>query len=452
MRHVFLDSFLRKRLILLGLLLGSAVCYANDAANRLFQEGQRAERAGDKVHAYILYARAAALDPANSKVLSRKDALAAAMAETVETSLDADPEEDADIDARLASDAPDPGPAEELDPRELEISRLALPAPRLQAPPGTKNFNIRATGQAVFQQVAQAFGIQLVFERDYQDTPIFSFHTGEMTMAQAFRTVEAMTNSLVVPVSEHVALVVRDTAQRRSDTTAFMFTSIPIPERISIQDAQEIVTAVQQTLQIKTISMDAGRHMVFLRDSVAKVIAARQIFEDLSRLRAQVEVDVELLAVTKTSSLGIGLTLPNSTTIANFGNFLQNAVSPGGMTNFLTFGGGKTLFGLGVASAQAFATLARSSTDTVFSSQMVTLDGQPATLHVGERYPIITNQYVGVPTGTTGQVYAPPPTVNFQDLGLVLKVTPSVHAGGEITLDVEADYTVLGELGLAGMS
>jgi general secretion pathway protein D len=218
-----------------------------------------------------------------------------------------------------------------------------------------------------------------------------------------------------------------------------------------VQDAQEIVTAVQQTLQIKTISMDAGRHMLFLRDTVGKVIAARQIIADLSRFRGEVEVDIELLAVTKTSSLGIGLTLPNTSSIVNFGNFLQNAVSPGNLTSFLSFGGGKTLFGLGVTSAQAFATLARSTADSVFSAQMVGLDGQPATLHVGDRYPIITNAYVGSTAGTTGTVYAPPPTVNFEDLGLALKITPSVHLGGEMSLDIEAEYKVLGSLNSTGI-
>ena len=60
----------------------------------------------------------------------------------------------------------------------------------------------------------------------------------------------------------------------------------------------------------------------------------------------------------------------------------------------------------------------------------------------GKRYPIITNAYVGA--SRVGTSTTPPPTVNFEDLGLVLKITPSVHSGGEMTLDVEAEYKVLG--------
>jgi general secretion pathway protein D len=84
----------------------------------------------------------------------------------------------------------------------------------------------------------------------------------------------------------------------------------------------------------------------------------------------------------------------------------------------------------------------------ILKSQIATLDGMPATLHVGEKYPLVTATYSGgstnsIGTGTASGLIAPP-TVNFQDLGLSLKITPSVHDEGEVTLEISTEFTVLG--------
>src|SRR5208283_4806412 len=44
-----------------------------DQAARVYREGQKAERAGDLLQAYMLYARAAALDPSNLALAAHKN-------------------------------------------------------------------------------------------------------------------------------------------------------------------------------------------------------------------------------------------------------------------------------------------------------------------------------------------------------------------------------------------
>jgi type II secretory pathway component GspD/PulD (secretin) len=62
---------------------------------------------------------------------------------------------------------------------------------------------------------------------------------------------------------------------------------------------------------------------------------------------------------------------------------------------------------------------------------------------VGDKYPIVTSGYFGATTGS-GTVYTPPPTINFEDLGLSLKVTPYVNGMDLVTLEVEAEFKLLG--------
>jgi type II secretory pathway component GspD/PulD (secretin) len=52
---------------------------------------------------------------------------------------------------------------------------------------------------------------------------------------------------------------------------------------------------------------------------------------------------------------------------------------------------------------------------------------------------------------TGGQVYAPTPSFTFQDLGIVVTVTPHVHSLGEVTLDLDTEYKILGATSVNGL-
>ena len=81
---------------------------------------------------------------------------------------------------------------------------------------------------------------------------------------------------------------------------------------------------------------------------------------------------------------------------------------------------------------------------TLFRAQVRSVEGQAATLHIGQKFPVITQQYAGsVPAGTQGTVYAPPPSFTYEDLGVEVKVTPYIHGLEGVTLAVETSFQLL---------
>jgi type II secretory pathway component GspD/PulD (secretin) len=197
--------------------------------------------------------------------------------------------------------------------------------------------------------------------------------------------------------------------------------------------------------------VDTQRKLILIRDRVSKIRLAQKLFEDLMRPRAQASVEVEILTTDLSSSLSYGLSPQTAFPLVNFPvkPNLLNAI-PSGFTNFLGFGGGASMFGLGVTSARLFATVAKSSASTLLRAEIVSADGQPATLHIGDKYPLVSNTYIGNTSGG-GKVFTPPPSFTFEDLGLVLKVTPHVHGSDDISLDVDAEFKLLGAAAVDGI-
>src|SRR5579863_7566086 len=390
--------------ILCLVLAAAAICAAEDDAAWLFAAGEKAAHAGDRLQAYLLYSQAARLEPGNALYARKQNDLRGAPALS-----------------RPAVLAPDP--AIETVAAQLQAEGIvdggvlpAEPPAVLEPAPGKQTFDLKETAPALFEKVAGAYGIQVALDSGY--TPLsapVTFRIADATAAEALRALEAATDSFLVPVSAHSILVARDNPQKRTELMPVMALAVPIPERLTVQEAQEISTAVQQTLEIRRISLDPVKRVVYFRDIVPKALAAQEMFANLSRGRAQIEVDVELVSVGRTSNLSYGLSLPQvSIPIVPLTKSFQNVLPAALGGSFFTFGGGATLMGLGIVNSTFFATLSDSKSDTLLSSQIVALDGQAATLHVGDRYPIITSSFAG--TAGTAQATAFAPTTQFVDL------------------------------------
>ena len=119
--------------------------------------------------------------------------------------------------------------------------RLALPPARLNGSADKKSFDIRGTARLVWEQVAAAYGIQLQFDDGYQGpVSAFTFRMNDLSMGEAFHALETVTNSFLVPVSPKAGMVFQDTTQKRNDNAPLVTAEIPIPERLTVQEAQDL--------------------------------------------------------------------------------------------------------------------------------------------------------------------------------------------------------------------
>ena len=256
----------------------------------------------------------------------------------------------------------------------------------------------------------------------------------------------AATSTFVFPIAEGAVFFARDTPAKRSQLEPSIQLSIPLPNVVDPKDLAEAANAVRGALNIRAMAFDVGSRIVIVRDRVSRARIARSLLEALLLPRAQVSIEVQLLTLDSDRSYHYGVSLPTTFQLIDFGHIgalrtiLPKISNP---MNFLAFGGGATLFGIGLTDATIFATYSKSFTSNLYNAMVTVGNGQTASLHVGDKFPIPQSLNTGFQQAG-GSIYNPIGEVTLEDLGLVLKLTPHVNGDGDVGLDVEAEYKALG--------
>ncbi|MGA7539456.1 MAG: type II secretion system secretin GspD, partial [Steroidobacteraceae bacterium] len=175
------------------------------------------------------------------------------------------------------------------------------------------------------------------------------------------------------------------------------------------------------------------------------------IVHSLDRRRPQVLVQAIIaeVEVNKTEDLGVNWAAYSQNDKVPLGGFVEPvggtsivdlisaAQNPTALSTSLLEG---TTIGVGTISSagESFAAMIRalqgtSGTNVVATPSAVTVDNQAATLKDVEEVPFVTGQYTNASTVTSGTV-TPFQTVQQQEVGTILKVTPTISAEGNAVM------------------
>ena len=384
----------------------------------------------------------------------------------------------------------------EIEPWIREGPALAGPV-TLLPDAGLKSFHVHADEQDVLKQVFSGYGIRPVFDESVGRQDL-RFDLDDTTYQQSVPILLSMAHLFAVPLDSTSVLVAKDTSENRQRLERQLQETIYTPGMTNEQ-MDELGNVVKNVFDVKQITVEKSSGNLVIRAPEQTLTYINLTLADLIDGGSQVMVELKLYTADRTNQRNIGAQLPQQIGVYSVAGAAENLVTqnqtlvnqaiaqglvPAGASNIVIalaliasglvqstllsstvgfFGGGISQTGVTTNQNPTF-NLALNSSDTraLDDIQVRVGDRQTATFRLGERYPITTSTYSSGITGNTSALAgvsingvsvssllnsslssATIPQIQYQDLGLTLKATPSVQRSGAISMHLDLKIEAL---------
>lgn len=359
----------------------------------------------------------------------------------------------------------------------------------LQPKPGRQNFNFTGSTSAVYERIGSAFGIRASFDPSVPSRNVV-FRLNDVDFKEAMEVAGLMTRTFFVASGPNEILVAADNEQKRRELEHTLERTFYFPDATTSQQLTEIVNMLRTVLSVRIITQQSGASALTVRAPARTLRAVEELLNDLSSDRPQVILQIQAFEVDRTMLRTIGLDLPLQFQIFNISsaalsllnspniqNLIAQLIASGGLTAdnagsiaaliaqfqnqqssllanpVATFGGGLTLFGVGIPPLTANLSVNESLVTTLEQASVQASQSNPATVHVGTRFPVLTQSFspgFTIP-GATFNVVGAVPGFQYVDLGLTLKAKPQIQGNSAVTLDMEMALQTLGAQSFNGI-
>ncbi len=455
-----------------------------DSAKRLYKEGQAAEQRGDfdaaftdyqkadqKDHKDIRYrtsmdrirVNAAGQHLSKGKQLEKSGDYQGALTEYLRAQ-EIDPTDEAAGQAinalRNQENSATPGvPAttRAAASEEEELNTLGSPVELKPVSNEPLTMHYTQDSKVVYEAIGKAAGINVLFDPDYVSKRI-TVDLNNTTLLDALRIVGVVSNTFWRAITPNTIFVAQNSRSKRTELDEEAVQTFYLANAWQQNDLNDIQTALRNVLmQIKVYGL-ASQNALVVRGTPDELLLAQKIINDLDKARPEVVVDIAVLEVSKNWERTIGLQWPSSVSVqlqSPTASSSSTTTCPTGSTTCTPTTGTSTTsptiynlahlnsndFAVTVGAATANLLLNDSNTRILQNPRLRATDMQKATLKIGERIPYATGSFQSGLGVSAGAYPAAETQFQYQDIGVNIEITPTVHFDDDVTLKLKVEVT-----------
>jgi len=313
----------------------------------------------------------------------------------------------------------------------------------------------------VYQTIGRLAGVNVLFDPDFTSRQL-NIELNGVTLQEAFDLVAAESKTFWKPMTRNTIFVAADNPAKRKELEENVIKAFYLSNLTAPTELQDLVNTLRSVLDVTRVQQLVSQEAIVIRGTPDQILLAEKIVSDFDQAPPEVVVDFALMEVSRDKVHTLGINPPTSASVqlqANIGSNSSNI--NGGSTNGSnssttssslgsSSGNGINLnslanlnatdFAATISSANATALFTDSSTKIIQNPQIRSLNGQKASLKIGQRVPTATGSYS---SGISGFAVSGLVNTQFQyiDVGVNVDITPHIHPDGEVTLKIALDVS-----------
>lgn len=313
--------------------------------------------------------------------------------------------------------------------------------------------------KVAYETIGKVAGLNVLFDPEYTSRRI-AIDLNSVSLEQALEITALESKTFWRPVTPNTIFVAADNPAKRKELEQSVIKTFYLSNLSQPTELQDVVNAMRQILEIQRLQPLPSEGAIVVRGTPDQIALAQKLIDDLDRSKPEVVVDIAVLQINKDKKRTLGVSPPtsasvtlqpnvNTTTTNNnnnnnnngLGTNNTNGTSSTGSINLNSLANlNATDFQVTISSANVSALLSDSSTRLIQNPQIRSVDGQKASLKIGDKIPTAQGSFQ---PGIGGVGINPLVNTQFQylDVGVNIDVTPKIHANGDVTLKIAMDVS-----------
>ncbi|MGD9345955.1 MAG: cohesin domain-containing protein [Candidatus Aminicenantes bacterium] len=298
-------------------------------------------------------------------------------------------------------------------------------------------FMQEASLRSIFQALGKHAGVNILFDETFSDKP-FSIDLSDMDFEQAVQALCLASKNFYRIIDPKTLIVVPDQPMNRAKYEVNVIKTFYL-SNINAQEILGSLTTMTRTqFKAPSIIVDKNLNSVTVRDTPEVVALAERLIRKWDKPKGEVVVDVEFMEVKRVRLKELGLDF--DTHGASFRYAPESADSSWLNLANIDFTKAENFQ---ITLPTAFVKFLATDSDTKILAQprLRGLVGEPIEYMVGDQVPIPITTFTPIAAGGVNQ--QPITSFEYKDVGIIVKITPYIHAADEVTLEMEFELKAI---------